>query len=273
MIDPRADYLEVNRRWWDEAARLHVDTELYPLAEIVAGLDPRRPFEDEEFGEVDGLDLLHLQCHLGTDTLGWARRGARVTGYDLSGESLRVARELFARSGVPGNFVEGPVTEAVERLGEESFDVIYTGIGALNWLADLTEWAKVVWSLLRPGGRLYLVEFHPLLGVLREEEPVLEPSADYFYDPAGLVSSDPGDYAAFGAVREHSTAVEWQHHLGAVIQSLLRVGLRLEYFAEHDGMSFAPWPEMERLEGQLRWRLGEGRPRLPLEYSLIAHRP
>jgi hypothetical protein len=67
----------------------------------------------------------------------------------------------------------------------------------------------VVWSLLRPGGRLYLVEFHPLLGVLREEEPVISPSAGYFYDPAGLVSSNPGDYAHVGAIREYSTAVEW----------------------------------------------------------------
>ncbi len=271
--ESRANYLEINRRWWDEAARLHVDTELYPLDEIVAGFDPRRPFEDEEVGAVEGLALLHLQCHLGTDTLAWARRGARVTGYDLSGESLRVARELFVRAGVAGTFVEGPVSEARERLGEARFDLVYTGIGALNWLPDLAEWAGEVWHLLRPGGRLYLVEFHPLLGVLREDLPELDPSADYFYRPEGLVSTDPGDYADPDVVREHSANVEWQHHVGEVIQVLLDAGFALEYFAEHDAMSFSPWPGMERVEGQLRWRLGRGRPRLPLEYSLLARRP
>ncbi len=272
MREPVEDYLEVNRRWWDESARLHVNTELYPLDDVVAGLDTRRPFEDDEVGSVEGLDLLHLQCHLGTDTLGWARRGARVTGYDLSGVSLEIARDLFERTKTQGTFVEGPVSSASERLGTERFDLVYTGIGALTWLPDLAEWASVVRSLLRPSGRLYLVELHPLLGVLRDDQPELDPAASYFYRPEGLRSTDDGDYAAGTVTREYTTTLEWQHHLGAVLSALLEAGFTLQSFREHDEISYAPWPAMERLSGQLRWRLGEGRAHLPLEYSLLARR-
>ncbi len=55
-------------------------------------------------------------------------------------------------------FICSDVYDVREALAGRSFDIVYTGIGALGWLPDLAEWARVVDGLLRPGGALYLVE-------------------------------------------------------------------------------------------------------------------
>ena len=90
-------------------------------------------FDLPRLGDIDGLDVVHLQCHLGTDTLSLARLGARVTGVDLSPASLEVARDLAARAGTSIEFVESDVYTAPAVLGRR-FDLVYTGIGALCWL-------------------------------------------------------------------------------------------------------------------------------------------
>jgi len=85
--------------------------------------------------------------------LSWASLGATVTGLDFSPEALTAARELSAASGVPGRFVEAELYDAPGVL-HERFDIVYTGVGALNWLPDVRRWAQVVAGFLRPGGVL-----------------------------------------------------------------------------------------------------------------------
>jgi SAM-dependent methyltransferase len=123
----------------------------------------------EAVGPVAGLDLVHLQCHFGLETLGWARRGARVTGLDFSRPALDAATALAAELGLPARFVHGDVYDAPALLSER-FDIVYTGIGALNWLPDTAACAAVVGALLRPAGALHLVEFHPLADILGEHD-------------------------------------------------------------------------------------------------------
>src|SRR4051794_91701 len=113
MSDHTGAGRRANRAHWDEAAPLHAASDLYDLDGFRAGRDDIRPFELDEIGAVDGRDLLHLQCHLGTDTLSWARHGARVAGLDFSERSLVVARELAAALGIEAEFRCADVYDAV----------------------------------------------------------------------------------------------------------------------------------------------------------------
>ncbi|MDQ3793524.1 MAG: class I SAM-dependent methyltransferase, partial [Actinomycetota bacterium] len=151
----RDDYLEANRANWDERVPIHAEGELYDVASFKEGQERLRPFELVEVGDVSGKDFIHLQCHFGIDTLSWARRGARVVGLDFSAPAVERARELAAELGLDAKFVQSDVYEAVGSLGGRDFDVVYTGLGALNWLPDIRRWAGVVAELVRPGGYLY----------------------------------------------------------------------------------------------------------------------
>jgi SAM-dependent methyltransferase len=257
-----------NRAWWDEAAPLHAASRLYDLEGFRAGRDDLRPFELVELGPVDGRDLLHLQCHLGTDTISWARHGARVVGLDFSSTSLDVARALATDCGIEAEFVCADVYDAVDALDGRVFDVVYTGIGALGWLPDLARWAQVVRALLRPGGVLYLVEIHPIvLGVIKDGRTLTRDILDAEYrawDEPG------GTYAAPDAQLGHTTTYERDHALSDVLSAVIDAGLTVDLFDEQS-FTNVPWP-WAVLGADGYYRAPEDGPRFPLTYSLRASR-
>jgi SAM-dependent methyltransferase len=262
------EMIATNRAMWDERVPIHVASAFYDVAGFKAGRVGLEAFEIEEVGDVTGLDLVHLQCHFGVDTLEWARRGARVAGLDFSEPAVLAARRLAAEMGLDAEFVTADVYDAVASFGGRTFDVVYTGLGALNWLPDLRRWAAVVDELLRPGGLLYLSEFHPVADILGDEDLVVEYS--YFRtDP--IRYDEPGTYTDPEAATEHNVTYEWMHPLSEVMSVLLDRGLVLEMFHEHDHTLFARWDFLERLPDG-KYRLPEGMPVPPLMYSLRARK-
>src|ERR1039458_6173491 len=132
-------YLEVNRASWDERAVAHAASPGYALAAFIedpAFLSHVVRFDLRRLGDISGLRGVHLQCHIGTDTVSLSRLGARMTGLDFSGASLAQARRLAGLAGAPVDFTAGNVYDAPDLLGRRAWDLVYTGVGALNWLPD-----------------------------------------------------------------------------------------------------------------------------------------
>lgn len=259
---------EVNRALWDERVPIHAEGEHYDLRGFVAGRSSLRDFEPDELGPVAGLTLIHLQCHMGLDTLSWARRGARVTGLDFSEPAISVARELAARIGVAADFVVSDVYDSLEAVGGRQFDIVYTGIGAINWLPDIERWAAVLASLLAPGGRFYMVELHPITEVFGAEDLQIERS---YFERGPQLWDEPGTYADPHAATTHNRSVEHIHGVGDVVSALIAAGLTLELLHEQDYTVSPRFPFLERgADGT--YRMPEGRPALPLMYSIRARR-
>ncbi|MQA73361.1 MAG: methyltransferase domain-containing protein [Solirubrobacterales bacterium] len=270
-LDPR---LDTNRRWWDERVPIHLASDFYDVEGFRAGGSTLRPFEIEEVGDVAGKRLLHLQCHFGLDTLSWARAGAAVVGLDFSRPAIEAARSLAGETGLDARFVAADLDGAPEALDGERFDVVYTGLGALNWLPDLRRWAEIVASLIADGGFLYLSEFHPFTWVFGDDD--LSIAGDYFDDPAGVRFADPGTYAELEAPTSHDVTLEWAHPLSDVVSAVLGAGLRVELLHEHDYTLFPRFSHLEldreALGAGAIYRQPDGSPRLPLMYSLRARR-
>ena len=176
MTDPIA----VNRLNWDERATIHArdTTGDYMLARFRAGEDALIEIEAAELGDVAGKRILHLQCHIGRDTLCLARRGATVTGLDFSPEALSVARQLASDTGLAATFVEGTVDDA-PRLTPGPFDMVYSTWGTICWLPDMRSWARVIASVLAPGGELYFADMHPAFCVLEQSPSGLVVTYDH----------------------------------------------------------------------------------------------
>jgi SAM-dependent methyltransferase len=227
-----ADWRAANRANWDERVPIHVGGPFYDLPDFVAGKDTLRDFELVEVGDVSGKTLLHLQCHIGLDTLSWARRGATVTGLDFSAPAVEAANDLATQIGTTtARFVTADVYDAIQALDGQTFDIVYTGFGALCWLPDLPRWAQTVAALIAPGGFFYLAEFHPVADVIAEDGRTVE--GDYFQrDP--IVVDAPGTYADPSVPMTATLTVEWLHGVGDVVSALTAVGLHLEFMHEHD---------------------------------------
>jgi SAM-dependent methyltransferase len=256
MLD---DYLKANLQSWDEAVGLHVGSQLYDVAGFKAGKTSLSEIELDELGPLihEGTTLLHLQCHFGLDTLSWARRGAIVTGVDFSGEGIRTARALADDVGLSerATFVESDVESLPERLSG-AFDVVFTSWGALIWLGDLERWAEVIAHFLRPGGTVYVAEFHPYAFLLADDATPDSLHVGYPYFMHGVPQrfDEPGDYADPDASPENTVTFEWLHGFGEIVDPLLRRGLRLDFLHE---LPFTvpglPFPFLEKDErGMLR---------------------
>jgi SAM-dependent methyltransferase len=268
--DASNEWFDANRAMWDERVPIHVSGSFYDVDGFRAGRDTLERFEVEEMGDIRGRELVHLQCHFGLDTLSWARyHGAKVAGLDFSGPAVEAAQALAAELAIEATFVQSNVYDAAEALGGRDFDVVYTGLGALNWLPDVPRWAGVVSGLVRPGGFLYLAEFHPLADVFGDDG--LDVTYDYFHT-APKEWDDPGTYADLAAQTRNNRSFEWTHPIGEVVSALIREGLVLEFLHEHDYTLYPRWPFLEELpKGE--FRPPAGMPSLPLMYSLRAQKP
>lgn len=267
------EWIETNRAMWDERVPIHAASAAYDQDGFRQGRDEIRGFEAAEVGDVTGKRLLHLQCHMGQDTLSWARRGAaKVVGLDFSEPAIEVARGLAAEVGLAdrAEFVVSDVYEAAAAVPDEDYDIVYTGIGALDWLPDMQRWAAIAASLVAPGGFLYLAEFHPITHVL-DWDSGTRIETDYF-DQNPLVNDEPGSYVDPGAETFQNLSFERMHTLGEIVSSLAATGLRIEFLHEHDVTLFQRYAKLEQGEDGY-FRAPKGQPRVPLMFSLKASRP
>lgn len=269
------EFRRANRDNWDDRVAIHWGLDGYDAAGFIA--DPSRisltvEIDRRVLGDVAARRLVHLQCHFGKDTLSWARLGAEVTGIDFSPKAIAAARFLSEESGTPGRFVESELYAAPSVL-DERFDIVYTGVGALNWLPDIAGWAAVVDHLLAPGGTFYMREGHPVLWSIDDErdDDLLVLGHAYFEGRMQTWDMDVS-YAGSGRI-EHSRSYEWNHGLSEIIGSLLDVGLTLTDFAEHREVEWPALDVMEEGEDGL-WRLPEHlRDLVPLMYTVMATKP
>jgi SAM-dependent methyltransferase len=257
---------------WDERVPIHVRSDFYDVEAFKAGHAQVQPFEVGELGALGGCRLLHLQCHFGLDTMDLVRLHPtlRAVGLDFSAPAIAAAAQLAGELDLADrvSFVQADVRDAVATLGSAQFDVVYTGKGALCWLPDLNQWAADCSRLLRPGGWLYVCEFHPVGSCLDYAEPTIK--YDYF-DNEAIEDQTPGTYADEAAPTRHNLSYEWQHSLAQVFDGILGAGLELRFFHEWDHTLFGLTNWLVKGEdGRYRW---PGAGKLPLMYSLKAQKP
>lgn len=277
---PLDAHRRTNLRNWEDRVPIHAASQTYDLTGLAA--DPKRitdvvARDRERIGDLTGLDVLHLQCHIGTDTLSLARLGAAsVVGLDFSPSALGVARDLAKSAGAAIAFVESELYDAPAALAGRSFDFVYTGTGALNWLPDVRGWARVVASLLRPGGTLHLHEGHPVLWSLDHQrtDDLLAIRFPYFESAGPLVMNEPGTYTdGDAAAMQHTATVEWNHGLGEIVQAVIDAGLVVTMLAELQYCDWLALPAvMEVVDRDGGARLRVAPERLPLTYTLRATR-
>lgn len=190
-------------------------------------------------------------------------RAARVVGLDFFDESVAAARILAPEACVPVEYVQSDVYDAVDALGAGRFDLVYTGKGALVWLPDLDRWARAAFGLLRPGGVLYLVEFHRLVWALAEGSVAdgLRIANDYLASGTP-VEVEGNDTYTDGPPLENGPGrtFEWNHDLAEVVTAVARAGFRVTCLREIDVLPWEPWSGMVRSDDGW-WRLPDGSPR------------
>jgi 2-polyprenyl-3-methyl-5-hydroxy-6-metoxy-1,4-benzoquinol methylase len=79
-----------------------------------------------EFERWRGKKVLEIGCGIGTDTMNFARAGARVTAVDLSEESLSLARRRAEIFGLNVTFYQANAEELTKVVPVEEYDLVYS---------------------------------------------------------------------------------------------------------------------------------------------------
>lgn len=265
-------YARANRLNWDNRAELHASdvTGSYRIAAVLDGGSSLHALEASEIGDIAGKDVVHLQCHIGLDTLSLKHLGAAsVTGLDFSPKAIEAARDFAAKAGTQARFVEASVYDAVEALGE-TYDMVFVTWGAINWLDDIGRWAKVVSALLRPGGKLYLLEGHPQMNQYEAREGKLALEFGWrtpLTDP--LVFDDTQTYTGDTRELTNTRCYEWIHPLSDIVNALIAAGLSLDFLNEHEIVVWKAFPFVVE-KGVDQFVLPEGMPKIPMSFSIGA---
>ena len=269
-------YFEANRELWNQRTLVHKDSSFYDLAGFKSGATVLNDIELNELGEVKGKKMLHLQCHFGMDSLDWSRRGADVTGIDLSDEAIREARLLNDELGLDAKFIccnlydllpENKDSSKFLPGRERSFDIVFTSYGVVGWLPELDKWAGIIAHYLEPGGIFYMAEFHPVVWMFDDDFTHIK----YHYDNRELIiTENQGTYTDRDADikgKEYS----WNHSISEVLNALIKAGLKIELFNEH---MYSPYPCFRNMieTEKNKWHIRGMEGKIPMVYSLKASR-
>lgn len=270
--------LAENRDNWDDRAAVHAESAFYEVERLIS--DPsyvssvaQRDFEAllphlPQAG-LAGLSVLHLQCHIGTDTISWLRLGAREAwGLDFSPASLAHARSIAQRAGANATFVEGDARFASHVI-DRVFDVVVTGTGAITWLPDLSDWAHSIADLLVPGGTLLLRDDHPLLDALGYESLTI--TEDYLSGTGSIDYESDESYVEGSAGKiAHTANHNWRHDFQEIVDSLLAARLSIEAFRESPHAEWKALPFL--VETEQGWTMPKGMPKIPLSFAIVARK-
>lgn len=259
---------EINRRYWDQLAKIHPETAFYKFDRFKRGESVLGPLARDLVGDVTGKRLLHLQCHFGLDTLSLARMGAEVTGLDLSPVAIETARRISGDLGIAASFVEADVLNPSADL--KGFDIVFASWGALCWISDVHAWMRTAAQALKPGGRLVQLDAHPAGMMLNLGADAGRPLVvrDPYASRQAIVEEIQGSYADASAVLDAPQSVFWAYGFEDVLSGLIGAGLRLVRFHEFECAAW-PMPAFVKVDDYY-WKLPESVPYVPLSFAIEA---
>lgn len=262
------NYLSFNQDQWNQRTLVHLKSEFYDVPGWLAGADSLKAPELALLPEdLSGLKILHLQCHFGQDTLSLARRGAIVTGVDLSTEAIKAARELAAQAGLSAQsgFINCDLYSLPEHLAEAAtFDIVFTTYGTITWLPDLDRWAGLVARYLKPGGQFVFAEFHNMAYLWNDDRTAIKYP---YFNPNPIVETITKSYTD-GSEGVSGTEVNWDHTISSVVNALLGAGLTLRGFREYDYSPYDCFADMVPAGQPGHWHLRQMPGLIPLVYTL-----
>jgi SAM-dependent methyltransferase len=258
------DYLDLNRKSWNERTRVHVDSDFYDNKTFLEGRNTLNEIELDILGDISGKCVLHLQCHFGQDTISLTRLGAQATGVDLSDAAIDKAREIAEQTGSEAQFINCDVYSLPEYL-EGQFDMVFSSYGTIGWLPDINKWAEVVAHFLKPGGQLLLVEFHPVVWMFDDDFEKI----GYKYSNSDPIQEEESGSYTDREAPIHTEFISWNHGLGEVVTACVNSGLEIELLNEYD---YSPYDcfrhTVEFSPGKFRIKHFEDR--IPMVYALLA---
>ena len=174
------DYSIQNKKAWEYDA--------YDFWVRQSGTPQERAKEDREnpigmlrkyaayFDKYEGIRVANICGSCGKKAVPLAILGAEVTVFDISEDNKRYALEVAAAANVELSFEVCDVLEIDMDRYKGYFDLVFMEGGILHYFHDIDEFMNIMYSLLKPGGKMICSDFHPfqkISDILDLEQPTM----------------------------------------------------------------------------------------------------
>lgn len=260
------NYLEINKKTWNNRTEVHVDSEFYDNESFLKGRSSLNSIELDLFGDIKGKKILHLQCHFGQDSISLSRLGAQVTGVDFSDVAIEKAKELAQKMDVDTSFICCDVYSLPDILNEQ-FDIVFTSYGTIGWLPNINRWGNVVSHFLKPGGQFVFAEFHPVVWMFDSEFKFVKYN---YFNTETIIEESEGTYTD-GGEEMRNTEISWNHPMSDVVNSLVSSGLEILSLKEFDYSPYNCFANMEEVSSG-EFVISGLKRRIPMVYAILAQK-
>ena len=263
-MNTEQNYIEINRKSWNNKTEAHLNSEFYNLANFLKGNTSLNSIELDLLGDIEGKTILHLQCHFGQDTIALSRLGAKVTGIDLSDKAIESAKKIAIDTKSDAKFICCNLYDLPKYL-DEQFDIVFTSYGTIGWLPDLNKWGDIVSKFLKPNGQFVFVEFHPVVWMFNDD---FEEIKYNYFNSGAIVETENGTYADKDA-QISQECITWNHSISEVLNSLIKSGLEINSLDEFDYSPYNCFSKTIEIEPK-KYRIEHLENKIPMIYSISA---
>ena len=146
---------------------------------------------------------------------------------------------------------------------DKKFDIVFTTYGVIGWLPDMQRWADVVSKMLKPGGKMVFVEFHPAVWMFDNDFTHVQYS---YFNSGPIIETLQGTYADRDADMQMKE-IGWNHAMSDVMQSLVNAGMQLEVFKEYDYSVYNCFHNLTEIAPG-KWQIKGMEGKLPIMYAM-----
>jgi len=257
------DYAKINKKWWNDITPIHTKSSLYNLKNFKKGKTSLSEIELKELTDVRNKSMLHLMCHFGMDSLSWAKKGAKVTGVDISDVAIDTAKKLSSEISKEAEFICSDIYELPKKLNKK-FDIVFMSYGVLLWLSDIKKFAKTISHFLKKNGTFYIVELHPFTNILDYN---LKLNFDYF-DKGPFLDDADGSYTNWED-KSKGITYQWSYTISDLINALISENFSIEFLHEFPFTTYPQFKNM-RKDKKGRYFVKDNSLQIPLLFSLKA---
>ncbi len=221
------DYLRVNKRHWDAIAKRDRTEKADMLRQIrddTPYLEKWEPKLGPYLKHIKGKKIIVPQFGDGLVMLACAKKGAIVTGVDLSSEQVRSARKAAEYCGVTVELVEADWQNLPESIPNDHFDLVVTECGIFIWINDLDAWMKNAYRVLRNRGKLVVTDFHPFSIITEQVKGEIVVKKSYFDQGHGIEN--------LLSEENEPPAIEFLWKLSDIINAAINAGFRIDRVEE-----------------------------------------
>lgn len=219
------DYIQINKRHWDAIAVRNRPEKLEVLRQVkedASYLEKWEPRIAPYLREIAGKRIIVPQFGDGHLMLACARKGAIVTGVDLSGEQVRFVKKAAAYCDVNVELVEADCQKLPKSIPNNHFDLAIAECGIFIWISNIEAWMKNAYRVLKTGGRVIVSDFHPLSMIAEEKEGVITFTKSYFDQQPKVYQPE----------KNAPPAVEFLWKLSDIINAAVEAGFRIDRVEE-----------------------------------------